>query len=164
MFKIFLLAGVLAASVASAQAAPKCPSGQFYRVTKKVCVDKAAAVRDGLLNNRQPVTRRAEAAKKSRAERRRLSQSSQAHAKQASPQDSATLEERSGVNQNTFSQAAKHDSGVSIVSPSGVQQSPKFVPAIYPSSPFGALTDPWTSGLTSTLSLYRFSFPLTYEN
>ena len=48
MFRILISASVLAVSIGASNAAPKCPPGEIYRITQKVCMDKADAIRVGI--------------------------------------------------------------------------------------------------------------------
>ena len=167
MFRPLLLAGLLATSIGSAHAAPRCPSGQIYRVTKKVCVDKAAAVREGVVSSRQNVTKQKGAITSTRAERMRVSHASSSSpyvGKGAAPEVVKPTAE-AVASRSVYTQAAPGNLGPAIGSTSApVRQVPTSVSLGDAASPFGALSDPWTSGLTSALSQYRFSLPLTTEN
>ena len=51
IFRILTLAGVACASVAPVLAG-QCPSGQILRVSKGVCVDRATAIKDGIIGGK----------------------------------------------------------------------------------------------------------------
>lgn len=166
MFRFLLLAGVLATSIGSAHAAPRCPSGQIYRVTKKVCVDKAAAVRDGVINSRQNVAKRTEPVTTTRAERRHLDRASTSrpYARKGALPDAVKPSNEATEIRSAYSQAPVAASAALATTSASVHAAPAGVLTSNTASPFGALSDPWTSGLTSALSQYRFSLPLTNEN
>ena len=151
MMRCVLSAGVIAAMVGAAEAAPKCSPGKIYRVSKKVCVDKTAAVREGIVSARQ--TRiKAIAANRSRTlsaikttKHRRLEQFT------AAAREDTARETRREVS------AAAEKSRTIILPPVR-----NVIGSV--TSPFGALHDPWSSDTFSALQETRFSLRMTTED
>jgi hypothetical protein len=132
MLRYVLSAGLLAAMVGSADAAPKCSPGKIYRVSKKVCVDKTAALRDGVISPRQKaaVTRKAAkrtALQKYQADRARVERPTASQAPEAEQQDAGERE--------------RHTPRI-IVPPAR-----KVIG--WAMSPFGALVDPWNADFSA---------------
>lgn len=136
MMRFVLSAGVLAAMMGVAEAAPKCSPGKIYRVSKKICVDKAAAVRAGIISARQTKLKSTAARKSARAAER----------KTARAETAASQADEAGAPQRTI-----------ILPP---------VRNVIGSttSPFGALFDPWSSDMVSVSAQTRFSLRMTTED
>lgn len=142
MMRFVVSAGILAAMVGAAEAAPKCSTGKIYRVSKKVCVDKADALRDGIISTRQKKQKASTATRSARlaspdareAERERAPQAVSRESKETAP-----------------APAAESASTRTIILP------PVQTVMGSASSPFGALVDQWTSGSVSALPESRFS-------
>lgn len=150
MMRFVLSAGILAAMIGAAEAAPKCSPGKIYRVTKKVCVDKTAAVREGVISNTRKKLKESAAKKSSRL---------------------AMLETRKAAR----AQAARAVTPkVAETPPPQVVQEPSQARTIIlppvrnvigsTNAPFGALVDPWTSDSISSLPETRFSLRTTVED
>lgn len=141
MMKILISAGVMAAMVGAAEAAPKCAPGKIYRVSKKVCVDKTAAIRSGLITPRQ----KASAARKS---------TRQAYMENR-PEQHTTVKARHSDDTPAHSTAVATNPGRTIILP------PVKNVIGWAGSPFGALVDPWSSDGFSASPETRFSLRLT---
>jgi hypothetical protein len=142
MIKILVSAGVLAASMGAAYSAPKCPAGSIYRVTKKICVDKSTAVRDGIIMRRDKITKVSATSPRTNAlippapERRHLAE--------------ATLHDPSPRDHNASAQSA-------------LPQAPVAGRTGGAWSPYGALLDPWRAGDISVSPQTRFSLQLNTQ-
>lgn len=55
---MLVVGGVVTLAAASSAEAARCPAGQIYRVSKKVCQDKAAAIRAGVYKPRKSRSRK----------------------------------------------------------------------------------------------------------
>ncbi len=163
MFRFLLSAGLLASSIGMAHAAPKCPKGQIYRITKKVCVDKATAVRDGVFSFREKRATKRVASRTNQSARRIISSTSltSANAKPRPATEVARLDDAS-----VSSWAATPDRPASANRPASTSPSPANAPALVQAtsaaaSPFGALSNPWTSSVRSALPHSLFSLQTT---
>lgn len=153
MLRFFLSAGILAAMVGAAAAAPKCPPGKIYRVTKKVCVDKAAAIRDGIISHRPKAVATRNAARRAALKKRQA-------------EDLQGAKPARLIDPETTSSIAKprtSSDGVSERSPAII------VPPVKKTiggaaAPFGALVDPWSSDSSSALPETRFSLRFATGN
>jgi len=146
MFRYLVGAGALAAMMGTAQAAPKCAPGEFYRVSKKVCVDREIAVRQGLA---APIDRQA-----------RLKEAAARRAERLS-REPAPLPPRRDA-------SANEPAGITIITASAKQPQGVFPrPARHliagPPSPFGALLDPWASDKSIAPSPTLFSLRMSVE-
>ena len=150
MMRFVLSAGILAAMIGAADAAPKCSPGKIYRVSKKVCVDKTAAVREGIISNTRKKMKASADSKSARL---------------------AMLETRKAAH----AQAARTTTGkVAETTPQQAVQQPEqaHIIILHPvmnvigstNAPFGALLDPWTSKSLSALPETRFSLRMTVED
>ena len=137
MMRFVLSAGVLAAMMGVAEAAPKCSPGKIYRVSKKVCVDKAAAIRDGVISARQTKLKSTAARKAARTAERKARKSAQVETSQAgeavAPQRTIILPPVRNIIGST-------------------------------TSPFGALFDPWSSDMVTVAAQTRFSLRMTTQD
>lgn len=143
MFRILISAGVLAVSMSAATAAPKCPSGSIYRVTKKVCVEKSAALRDGIIKRRDTI-------RKARATSQRAS----------IPRPEA--QERRNVASLANGDASANDQRTAT------HQQPVHTPMVKQisasRSPYGILLDPWRAGDVSASPQIPFSLQLATQH
>jgi hypothetical protein len=143
MFRILVSASVLAVTMSAANAAPKCPPGSIYRVTKKVCVDKSAAIRDGVIKRRDKIT-------KDRATSQRITISE------------PEAQERKSVAAMAYRGASPNDQRTAT------RQQPAQTPMVKQvsatGSPFGILLDPWRSGDVSASLQTPFSLQLATQN
>jgi hypothetical protein len=147
MMRFFVSAGILAAMVGAAEAAPKCSPGKIYRVSKKVCVDKAEALRDGVISASQKKQKASTATRSARlssledrkANRERAPQALSRESEETPP---APLAETASSARTVIQPPVQNVMGSA-------------------SSPFGALVDQWTSGSVSALPENRFSLQLT---
>jgi len=151
MMRLVLSAGVIAAMVGAAEAAPKCSPGKIYRVSKKVCVDKIAAVRDGVMSARQTQL-------KAIASNRSRKLSALQVSRQA-PLERFTAAAREDTSRNTSAETSQ-----SVEKNRTIILSPVRNVIGSPTSPFGALHDPWRSDSFSALQETRFSLRTTTEN
>ncbi len=140
--RLILSAGVMAATVGIAEAAPKCPSGQIYRVTQKTCVNKEAALRDGIISKRTQA-RPARVTKIQRAPKQVTRQTRQIRQARL---DRAQLAD--DVRGGAFNQPKVQQP----VTPSVAINS-----AGATTSPFGALINPWTPTSLSSPAQDLFS-------
>lgn len=166
MFKLLLSAGLLASSVGIAQAAPKCPSGQIYRITKKVCVDKATAIRDGVLNTRETrSTKRIESRANQGAQKTTTKTSLvSTNARSKSATEVARLDDTSALNWASTQDRPETSSRPATSSPAPVNVLPPATTTSDAASPFGALSNPWTSSLRGAPPHSVFSLQRTPEN
>jgi hypothetical protein len=143
MFRILVSASVLAITMSTANAAPKCPPGSIYRVTKKVCVDKSAAVRDGIIKRNDKITKAGDTSQRASVltpeAQDRTAVAALAH-RDASPNDQRTATRQTPIQPPMMKQ----------ISASG--------------SPFGILLDPWRSGDVSASMHAPFSLQLATQN
>jgi len=151
MFRYLIGAGAIAAMMATAEAAPKCAPGQFYRVSKKICVDREVAVRQGIAAS---VDRQARLKKAAERRAERLS-------RQQPP-----LPPRRETNAN---QPFGITTGSTIVAQSTAQPHSIFLkPArnlnAGAPSPFGALLDPWASDKITAPETTLFSLRMPVED
>lgn len=159
MFRLLLSAGLLASSVAFAQAAPKCPAGQIYRVSKKVCVDKSTAIKDGVLSAREkakmPVAFKANENPMGKTVSRMqdiVKSKPKATTEMARLADDvgatswASGQERGETTRATASPSTVGPIPMSAVKTTSVE-----------TSPFGALSNPWTSSVRNVSPPSRFS-------
>ena len=140
--RLILSAGVMAATVGLAEAAPKCPSGQIYRVTQKTCVNKEAALRDGIISKRTQA-RPARDARLNRAQKqvtRQTRQIRQARLERPQRVDS--------VRDAAFSQPKFQPTAPAPAANSSAGST---------NSPFGALINPWTPASITPPAQDRFS-------
>lgn len=152
MIRILISTGMIAATICAVEAAPKCAPGKIYRVSKKVCVDKTVAVRDGIIF-----------APKASATRN--------GAKQAPPQRQAsevareTSGEASQITQVPRSETTGAAPGNPNAGESGSARAIILAPVKnivgWTKSPFGALMDPWTSDGASAAPETSFSLKLS---
>lgn len=150
MFRYLIGAGAVAAMMATAEAAPKCAPGQFYRVSKKICIDREVAVRQGIAAS---VDRQA-----------RLKQAAERRAQRLSRQQ-PPLPPRREANAN---QPFGITTGATIVPQTAAQPHSIFLkPArnliAGPPSPFGALLDPWASNKLTAPQATLFSLRMPVE-
>ncbi len=163
MFRFLLSAGLLAASVGIAQAAPKCPAGEIYRITKKVCVDKATAIRDGVLSFREKAKKRS-APEKGVRSRNKLASSTtpvSVYPGAKSVTEVAVLVgDVSALSQASIQ--AREDNSSAPVSRSSASANlhPSKSSTNGATSPFGALSNPWTPSVMSAPPPSRFSLQL----
>ncbi|MBX9758831.1 MAG: hypothetical protein K2Y29_08630 [Beijerinckiaceae bacterium] len=150
MLRFVLSAGMLAAMIGAADAAPKCSPGKIYRVSKKVCVDKTAAARAGVISPRSKKLKASAARKSARL---------------------ATLESRKAVRVRTARVARVEKP--EAPAPQVVEQTAPARTIILPpisnaigsaNAPFGALADPWSSDSFSALPETRFSLRTAKED
>lgn len=139
MMRFVLSAGVLAAMMGVAEAAPKCSPGKIYRVSKKICVDKAAAVRDGVISARQTKLKSTAARKSARAAERKARK------------------------------AARAETAMSQASEASAPQRTIILPPVRnvigsTTSPYGALFDPWSSDMVTVAAQTRFSLRMTTQD
>lgn len=168
MYKVFVAAGAMLAAVSVAEAAPQCGPGKIYRVTQKVCVEKTAAVREGVYKTRearitasadrktvslqqgkaQPVAR-AKALRAARQDRRASARMARLEAAQ----------ERESARERTDDRPGGADAPRrSIILP------PVKNVIGAATSPFGALADPWSSDRVNAPQETLFSLRLAVEN
>lgn len=131
MLRYVLSAGLLAAMVGSADAAPKCSPGKIYRVSKKVCVDKTAALRDGVVTPRQKAAVTRKAAKRATLQRYQVSRAKVERPAAKAPE----------VEQPDAGERERHTPRI-IVPPAR-----KVIG--WAMSPFGALVDPWNADFSA---------------
>jgi hypothetical protein len=166
MFRFLLSAGLLASSVVFAQAASKCPAGQIYRVSKKICVDKSTAIRDGVLSAREKARRPFASKANENAMSKAVSRTQETvHSRPKATTEMARLADDTGAP----SWASGQDRGETtraITAPSSV--GPILMPAVkttsVETSPFGALSNPWTSSVRNAFHPSRFSLQPTVGN
>ena len=128
--RYFVSAGVVGALIGAAEAAPKCPPGQIYRVTKQVCVDKATAIQDGIIIARPKPTRAA--AKTAPVEKPLV--------------EKPVATEQGGANEARLTGA--------------IPQAPARILTGRSTSPFGSLFDPWAGNVENNQSDRGFSLRL----
>lgn len=143
MMKFVLSAGVLAAMIGAAEAAPKCSPGKIYRVSKKVCIDKTSAIRSGVIT-RQKASAARKAARVALLHKRKSEKAAVAKAPDEGTTTVAVSEE-----------APRSDVTRTVIVP------PVTRPTGSTSSPFGSLLNPWTSGNLSAYPEMQFSLRST---
>lgn len=150
MLRFVLSAGILAAMIGAADAAPKCSPGKIYRVSMKVCVDKTAAARAGVISPRHKKIPAAVARKSARL---------------------AMLESRRAMRLQA-ARVTKIEKAEASAPRIAEQTAPARTIILPPISnaigsanaPFGALADPWSSDSFSALPETRFSLRTTTED
>lgn len=142
MFRFVISASILAASLGAASAAPKCPPGEIYRVTKKVCVNKTDAVRDGIFKVRQK-------AAKVRGELRHASLAPQT-TPESKPAPKARSDDPSSSGRNASTRVT------------GTVATARFVDSV--NSPFGSLLYPWRSDTINVSPETRFSLQFATQD
>ncbi len=145
MFKILISTGVLAVSISAANAAPKCPPGEIYRITQKVCMDKADAIRVGIRISSPKTTKV-------------ITRSPDAEgAKQAAgpdiPSHDATSDAALTDKQSAFAQAPRTANPAPFASAVGAAK-----------SPYGALLDLGRADTISVSPQARFSLQLATQD
>ncbi len=160
MMRFVLSAGVLAALVGSAHAAPKCPSGQIYRVTKKVCVDKALAIQQGIISSRQTNTE----SRKARGAAKQTLEQDRKPSQAASVSTASTDKSASSADKSKAPEIAQTSRVNGTDAPRTIILSPVKNVLGWSRSPFGALVDPWTSDTFSATPEARFSLKLATED
>lgn len=150
MLRFVLSAGMLAAMIGAADAAPKCSPGKIYRVSKKVCVDKTAAARAGVITPRHKKIKASVARKSARL---------------------AMLESRRATRAARVTKIEPVEKAETPAAQVAEQTAPARTIILPPISnaigsanaPFGALADPWSSDSFSALPETRFSLRTTTE-
>ena len=159
MFRFLLSAGLLASSVGIAQAAPKCPAGEIYRITKKVCVDKATAIRDGVISFREKAKKRIAPEKGLLSKNKIASDTTpvSVYPGAKSATDVAGLADNVSA-LNRASIQARDENSSAPVSRSSASASllPSWTSTNDATSPFGALSNPWTPSVMSVTPPSRF--------
>lgn len=144
MMRFVLSAGILAAMIGAAEAAPKCAPGKIYRVSKKVCIDKTAAIRTGVITPRQKASASRKAARVALLQKRKAEKAAIARPVSEQPQAVALNEE-----------APREEATRTVIVP------PVTKPMGSTSSPFGSLLNPWTTGSLSSYPEMQFSLRAT---
>lgn len=158
MFRFLLSAGLLASSMGTAQAAPKCPPGEIYRITKKVCVDKATAIRDGVLRFREKAKNRTASngvLSKNKIASNTTPDSTYPSARPAT-EISGLAEDVSALSWASIQALDGNPSAPASRSSASANLLPLETNTSDAASPFGALSNPWTSTVTSASPSSRF--------
>ena len=174
MMRFVLSAGILAAMIGVADAAPKCSPGKIYRVSKKICVDKIAAAREGVVSPRHKKLS-ASVAKKSarltaienRKAQRAEARHSQIRRAQVREPEVASADETGSARRETTEASTTQSSQQTSQQTS--QPRTIILPPISnvigsPGSPFGAIVDQWSSDSFSALPETRFSLRTSVED
>lgn len=162
MLRIFLSAGVMAAMIGAAEAAPKCSPGKIYRVSKKVCVDKATAIRDGVIIARQKAAVTRKVARRAASEKPPAEQSQiETPARSIDPDTTSQIAKSSTARSETTEPSLT--SGGDSDRPTAVIVPPVKKITGWATSPFGALVDPWSSEGSRAAPETHFSLRLATE-
>lgn len=144
MIRFVLSAGVLAAMIGAAEAAPKCAPGKIYRVSQKVCVDKTSAIRSGVITPRQKASANRKAARIALLNKRNSQKAAVTRPVSEVTDPPAFVED-----------APRAEATRTVIVP------PVTRPMGSTSSPFGSLLNPWRTGSLSSYPEMQFSLRAT---